>query len=890
MNDETISFGAWVKRRRQALRLTQDALAERVVCSVDLIRKVEADSRRPSQEIAERLARQLGLANHQWATFVKVARGELRADWLPAAHEVAEPLTQSDSAALQNTLPAATTPLIGRQQELHELRARLLSREVRLITLLGAPGIGKTRLSLELATTVRSTFADDVCFVALAPIRDAELVAAAIVQALGVQELGGQPLTARLKQALRDRQMLLVLDNFEHLIAAAPLVAELLAAAPGLKVLATSRAALHVSGEHEYEVSPLALPNLDQLPSDDPTLYAAIHLFVQRAQAVAPAFVLTDANAAAVAAICRHLDGLPLALELAAARIKLLTPAALLGRLERRLSLLTGGARDLPPHQQTLRSAIDWSYDLLNASEQALFRRLAVFMSGCTLEAAEAVASLDAPAAERSTMLDGLAALLDKSLLRQQGDDDARRFSMLETMREYALERLEQHGEAETLRQRHAAYYLALVEEATPHLMQSEQGAQGEWLSRLDSEHNNLRAALGWSASTDGAAAIGLRLVAALWRFWLVRSHLSEGRTWLQTHLERTAPSQTTSAARASAFIGLGTLGMHQNDYTTARRAFDEALAIARERDDHESVIQARYNLGIIASFQGDYTLARDQLEACLTWWQKADDANGCASALQSLGDIAWHQGDYAAAHDFHAQSFALRSEIGQDIDIFATGNLHNLGRIARVEGDFAQATTLCEASLALARKRGFRPAELWALHDLGEIARDQQQYAQALMFYEQSLAIAQEISSPAWRASLLNRIAEVAQAQGDFARASALQRESLHIFHGLGQKRDILLCLEALARLAEAQNQFMRSAVLYGAVAALREATGARIPPLDRASYARSLERVQACLAPAELASAQAEGIALPLAQAIAYALEVCETTEIADLGPRNA
>jgi predicted ATPase/transcriptional regulator with XRE-family HTH domain len=888
--EETISFGQWIKLRRQALRLTQNALAGLAFCSAELIRKIEADARRPSPEIAERLARHLGLAPHQWSTFVKVARAELQADRLPAPAEVATLLAQHEPAVSRSLLPVPATPLLGRDQQVIELGASLLRCEVRLLTLVGAPGIGKTRLGLQVATNLRGAFADDVCFVALAPIRSPELVATAVAEALGVQELASQTLAERLKHYLRDRQVLLLLDNFEHVAAAAPLVAELLAAAAGLKALVTSRAALHLSGEHEYVVPPLRLPDLNQLPLlTELTRYAAVDLFAQRAQAIAPGFALTSANAATVVGICQRLDGLPLAIELAAARIKLLAPAALLARLDRRLSLLTGGARDLPPHQQTLRSTIDWSYDLLDDREQTLLRGLAVFVGGCTLEAAEAVcggwgmgdgdwdnATPPPNPHPSSTILDGLAALLDKSLLRRRETaDSAQRLEMLETIHEYALERLAEYGEAEQLRRRHAAYYLAQAREAQPHLWQSQQGVQGIWLARLELEHNNLRAALAWSRASPDAAEIGLALVAALWPFWLVHGHLNEGRAWLAELLALTAQCSVPSAARADALIGLGSLACDQNDYAAARAAFGECLAIARERGDSETMTGAIHKLGIVDSFQGDYAAARARIQECLNRWREAGNQSGSAGALQSLGDIAWHQGDYAAARAFQEQSLALRREVGDDIDLYATGNLHNLGRLARVEGDYGRATALCEASLALARKRGFQVAIIWALHDLGEVARDQGEYQRAVALYQESLAIAQQLGSPSWPASIQNRLAEVAQAQGEHARAGALQRASLRVFRDLGQKRDALLCLEGLAWMAEAQEHARRSAMLYGVVAALREATGAQVPPRDRASYARSVKRVRARLGQATFAAAWAEGHALPLAQAIAYALD---------------
>ena len=682
--------------------------------------------------------------------------------------------------------------------------------------------------------------------------------------------------------------MLLVLDNFEQVAAAASLVAELLAAAPRLKVLVTSRAVLHLSGEHEYVVPPLALPDLKALPSPaNLARYAAVDLFVQRAQAVAPGFALTSANAATVAAICHHLDGLPLAIELAAARIKLLALPALLARLDHRLSLLTGGARDLPPHQQTLRSTIDWSYDLLDQSEQTLLRRLAVFVAGCTLEAAEAVcgswkigvgdwgtdAAASSPISQLPTpTLDGLAALLDKSLLQQTDvTDGAGRFGMLETIHEYAQERLEQSGEAEVLRQRHTAYYLSLAEEAQPHLRDSEQDVQGVWLDRLELEHDNLRAALEWSKTTVGKAEMGLRLAAALGWFWKIRGHLSEGRAWLAEFLALTGTTTAPIAARVQAFLAVGVLAQYQSDYAAARAAFEQSQTLACELGDTLIMTWSHYYLGQLSSFVGDYAAAHIRIEQSLAIWQATGNQAGVDDALQQLGSIAWFQGDLSMARTLYTQS--LRPELRDQT--VASWGLNKLADVARAEGDYEEAAALYQDSLAFAQKLGDKYHTLWALHNLGELARYQRDYVRAAALYDESLGIARDIGYTSGIASMLNRLGEVAQAQGDDARATALHRESLSVFHDLGQKRDSALCLDGLAWVAEAQGHARRAAVLYGAVAALREATGAQEPPLDRANYARSVDRVRDRLGDGAFAEAWAEGRALTLEQAIAYALD---------------
>src|SRR2546421_1954004 len=395
----------------------------------------------------------------------------------------------------QHTLPAPLTPLIGREREVAAVCALLSRPEVRLVTLTGTGGVGKTRLALGGAAASRD-FADGICFVALAGLTDPGLVASTIAQALGVREQGGRPLLDRLKDHLRDRQLLLLLDNFEQVVSAAPVVAELLATAPRLQVLVTSRASLHLSGEHEFVVPPLSLPDLRDLPPPDRLIqYGAIRLFVERAQAVQSAFALTAENDTPIAAICLQVDGLPLAIELAAGRSKLFSPQPLLPRLKSRLKLLVGGARDRPLRQQTLRGTIAWSYDLLEEDEKRLFRRLAVFVGGCTLEAAEAVCN--APGDLEEDVVDAVARLVDKSLLRQETQADGEpRLLMLETIREYALECLKASGEVEALRRQHAIFFLRLSEEAEPKIRSAEQST---WRKRLEVEQDNLRAALRWT-------------------------------------------------------------------------------------------------------------------------------------------------------------------------------------------------------------------------------------------------------------------------------------------------------------------------------------------------------------------------------------------------------
>jgi len=745
-------------------------------------------------------------------------------------------LTAPGRAATSN-LPAYLTPLLGREQEVQAVCSLLKRPAVRLLTLTGPGGVGKTRLGVQVASDLVHDFANGVRFVSLGPISDPELVIPTIAQALDLPEIedAGQGQTQplqRLKTYLCEKRVLLVLDNFEQVVTAAPALVELLGACPGLKMLVTSRAVLRVQGEYESAVPPLALPALKAPPDAEAVSHsAAVALFLQRAEACRPDFHLTAANAPVIAEMCVRLDGLPLAIELAAARIKLLPPEALLARLEHRLAVLTSGARGLPARQQTLRSTITWSYELLPAAEQRLFRRLSVFVGGCTLGAVEAVCS-EADAAA-SDVLDGVASLLDNSLLQQtEQAEEEPRFVMLETIREYARECLEASGEREGMRRAHASYYLRLAEAAEPKLASAE---REQWVHRLEQEHDNLRAALNWSVERK-EAAIAVRLGGALWRFWFLQGHLSEGRQWLEKALAIAGSEsggltiQVPAAVRAKALGGAGVLAHYQGDYRQAKLFCEESLALFRALGDKKGMAASLNGLGLIARARNDYAEAQALHEESLAILRALGDTWGIAETLSLLTRVAFfYQEDYTAGKSLHEESLALFRALGDRRGIAQT--LGILGYIAFLQEEDATALTSIEESLALYRELGDRP----------------------------------------YSARLLHLLANAAFVKGDYAKACTCYEEALTTFRELGEKWFIAICLEGLAGVAAAQSQPEWAAHLLSAAALLREALGVSPPPPNLANYERTVATTRAQLGEERFAAAWAAGREMTLEQVLA-------------------
>lgn len=810
MND-TASFGYWVRRWRKARDLTQEQLAKQVACAVVTIKKIEMDERRPSRQMAERLALCLDVPETQRAAFIQVAVGERPAYilYLPE-----KPTTASPESTKPSPIPIPLTRLIGRRAEVDAIKECLQRDDVRLVTLTGTGGVGKTRLSLQVAEELRGDFADGVFFIPLASVTQPQHILSVITQYVGLRVTEKSP-SQNLAKHFAQSRALLVLDNFEHLLAAAPLISELLTSTQFLKVLVTSRVHLHLYGERRFIIQPFDLPEttatLDELTKND-----AVTLLLDRAQAAQSDFRLTTDNASFIAQICSRLEGLPLALELAAARVNVLSPRALLEQLEHRLPILADGPRDVPQRQQTLRDAIAWSYDLLTQNEKMLFERLSVFRGGGTLESVESICE-DMGSSE---VIDALSMLVDQSLLQRYEINGEPRFTMLETIREFAAERL---TDTDAIHERHLAYYLNLAQRAEPELTGKDEVI---WLDRLDIELDNIRVALEWGLQEDASTEIhesAALLVGTLWLFWYLRGRWQEGREWCKRAL---ACVSTRNKARAKVLTGTVVLLFAQDFYEEANRYTEEALQI----------------------------------------WRGLDNQRGLADTLQIAGFVKVARREYAMARECFTKGLELYGELNDEYNVNAL--VEGMGIVAYYMGEYETARNYLEKSLDWYRAREMKDGLGSVLRWLGDLERVSGSYRQAALDYREALQFNNEVGLPLAVATTLHRLGQVASHDEEADEAQSLFLDSLKLHHQENSRQGIVECLAGLAGVAVLRRELVRAAEIFGAAEALLESIGNQLTPADRLDWERYEKRLRAQLPDNVFQSAWQRGKTTPVKQ----------------------
>ncbi len=791
------SFGKWLKKRRKALDLTQSELAKQVGCATVTLQKIEADQRRPSKQMVEILAEQLGIAEAERQEFTRFARMEVdRNHFFFAGNGIDELRVKSAWGVLTN-IPMPPTPLIGRDLDVTCIRKRLIEEKTHLLTLLGPPGVGKTRLAIQVAISLQDAFENGAHFIQLASVRDPKLVAAAIAQTLGVNQVGESSFKSRLAEYLRDKQMLLVLDNFEQVVSAAPFISDLLATCAWLSVLVTSRAPLSIRGEHRYPVRPLLLPDEDgsSFTPSELMRFSAIELFVERAQAVQADFLLDQDNAQTIAGICALLDGLPLAIELISVQIGVWPLKEILDQISRNQLIHLGGLRDVSFRHHTLHAAIDWSYGLLQSGERLMLSRLSVFTGGWSLEAAKRMMS-DQP---EGSAIDTLKVLADNHLIIPYEHHGEPRFTLLETIRAYAAERLVESGDLTFARQKHADTYLTLAEEAEPHLRDA---SQQTWLERLEVERGNFHTALTWFFDEIGDHEKGMRLAGALGWFWNMRSHVSESWNWLTRAMQLGDGIQTT--ARVKVLSSAGSIGWARGDLKNARKFYEECIILYRSLGRRHTWDLALALCGYcnVVMYQGDQDVLKQASEEAYSLFKEVEDKWGVGLALCLTGEGHLLNHNYPSACSSFEEAYSLLRDTG---DKWATGiALMDWGYTHSLLGDLTSARARLEESIAQHQAIGERFMCSISLNILAQVVDQQDDAQQAIVLYRESLDLLRKMGIEKSIMDVQYNLACFVHAQGYYQLAIKLYDECLKTFLRQGEEVRAAECQRRMNEIKE--------------------------------------------------------------------------------------